>query len=134
VNAFVFGVSVPLPFFDRNQAGVTRADVGRRLARAKTEEVMTAALLEIETARLAVQSSRARVDYVEKDYLRLAREARDIVLASYRAGAAPLSDFLDAQRAMREALRVRNRAVFDYRVSVYQLDAALGGAAPRAEE
>jgi outer membrane protein, heavy metal efflux system len=134
VNAFVFGVSVPLPFFDRNQAGVARAEASRRLARAKTEAVVTAALLEIETARLAVESSRARVDYVEKDYLRHAREARDIVLASYRAGASPLSDFLDAQRALREAQRVRNRAVFDYRLSLFQLDAALGVPAPPVGE
>jgi cobalt-zinc-cadmium efflux system outer membrane protein len=134
VNAFVVGVSVPLPFFDRNQAGVARAAASERLARAKTEEAVTAALLEIQTARLAVESSQARVDYVEKEYLRHAREARDIVLASYRAGAAPLSDFLDAQRAMREAQRVRNRAIVEYRLSLFQLDAALGAPAPRAEE
>lgn len=134
VNTFVFGVSVPLPFFDRNQAGVARATASERLARAKTQEVVTAVLLEIQTARLAVESSQARVDYVEKEYLRHAREARDIVLASYRAGAAPLSDFLDAQRAMREAQRVRNRAIVEYRLSLFQLDAALGAPAPRAGE
>jgi cobalt-zinc-cadmium efflux system outer membrane protein len=134
VNALVVGVTVPLPFFDRNHAGVARAEAEQRLARAKADEVATAALLEIQTATLAVESSRARVDYVEQEYLRNAREARDIVLASYRAGAAPLSDYLDAQRAMREAQRVRNRALFDYRVSLFQLDAALGRPAAREGE
>lgn len=133
-HALVFGVSVPLPFFDRNAAGVARAEAARRLARANAEAVATAALLEIQTAALAVESSRARVTYVEHEYLRHARDARDIVLASYRAGAAPLSDFLDAQRAMREAQRVRNRALFDYRMSLFQLDAALGTQVPRQGE
>jgi cobalt-zinc-cadmium efflux system outer membrane protein len=119
-------VTVPLPFFDRYQGGTARADAEQRLVRARADEAATAALLEIEVATLAVEASRARVEYVERDYLRNAREARDIVLASYQAGAATLSDFLDAQRALREAQRVKNRALFDHRISLFQLDSAMG--------
>ena len=58
--------------------------------------------------------------------MKSAREARDIVLASYRGGAATLIDYLNAERALREALRTQNRARFDYRISLFQYEAALG--------
>jgi len=70
--------------------------------------------------------TRRRISYVEGEYLKSAREARDIVLASYRGGAATLIDYLDAERALREALRTQNRARFDYRISLFQYEAALG--------
>ena len=54
------------------------------------------------------------------------------MLAAYRAGAATLIDYLDAQRALGEAQRVENRALFDYRVSVCELEAALGPGLPAA--
>ena len=74
--------------------------------------------------------SRRRLTYVEGEYLKSAREARDIVLASYRAGAATLIDYLDAERALREALRTQNRARFDYRISLFQYEAAVGTPRP----
>jgi outer membrane protein TolC len=55
-----------------------------------------------------------------------ARESRDIVLAAYRLGTADLIDFLDAQRAFRDTARTYNRALYDQRVSLFQLSAATG--------
>jgi cobalt-zinc-cadmium efflux system outer membrane protein len=136
VNALVLLARVPLPFASRNQGGISRADAGQKLAEAATEAATTEAALEIQLASNGVAAHRSRVDAVQREYLRNAREARDIVLAAYRAGAATLIDFLDAQRALDEARRVENRALFDYRVSMCQLESALGpgagvGAAPR---
>ena len=53
------------------------------------------------------------------------------MLASYRAGASTLIDYLDAQRTLRDAQRAENRALFDYRVSSFELEAALGAASGR---
>ena len=74
----------------------------------------------------AVATNRARVDYIEREYLSNAQESRDIVLASYRLGVANLIDFLDAQRAFRDTQRIYNRALFDQRVSLFELAAAVG--------
>jgi cobalt-zinc-cadmium efflux system outer membrane protein len=80
----------------------------------------------VQQALNARDVARRRVSYVEGEYLKNAREARDIVLASYRSGAATLIDYMDAQRALREALRIQNRARFDYRMSLFQYEAAMG--------
>jgi outer membrane protein TolC len=50
-------------------------------------------------------------------------------LASYRLGSANLIDFLDAQRAFRDTVRTYNRALFEQRVSIFQLQAAVGAPA-----
>jgi cobalt-zinc-cadmium efflux system outer membrane protein len=123
---------VPLPLANRNEAGLARSEAERRLAAAASEAATTAADLEIQLAANGVAASRTRVAYVEREYLTNAREARDIVLASYRAGASTLIDYLDAQRALGEAQRAQNSALYDYRVSLFQLEAALGLPAPPA--
>jgi outer membrane protein TolC len=37
---------------------------------------------------------------------------------------------MDAQRALREALRTQNRVRFDYRISLFQYEAAVGTPVP----
>ncbi|MCX6550194.1 MAG: TolC family protein [Acidobacteria bacterium] len=129
-NAVVLNARIPLPFFARNEGGVARAVADRRLAAATSSAAAASAALEIQLAANGVAAHRARVEQLEREYLRNAREARDIVLAAYRAGASTLIDYLDAQRALRDAQRVQNRAVFDYRMSLFQLESALGLPAP----
>ena len=127
-NAVVFGVTVPLPLSNRNQGGVARAEAERRQAANLAAAAATTVLLDVQQAINATDVSRARVQYIEREYLTPARESRDIVLASYRLGSANLIDFLDAQRAFRDTLRTYNRALYDQRVSLFQLASATGGA------
>jgi cobalt-zinc-cadmium efflux system outer membrane protein len=126
----VFTFGVPLPLFNRNEAGVARASAEQRQAAARLTAIETRVSLDVQEALNALDVTRRRISYVEGEYLKSAREARDIVLASYRSGAATLIDFLDAQRALREALRTQNRVRFDYRISLFQYEAAVGTPAP----
>ncbi len=82
--------------------------------------------LEIQQAVNAVTVARARAEYVEQKVLASAREARDVVSESYRLGAVDLIDFLDGQRAFRDTLRTYNRALFEYHVGLFELNAAMG--------
>ena len=125
-NAIVVRATVPLALWNRNEGGRSRAAAERTLAASRTSAASAAAELEVQLARNAVESSRARVAVIASEYVKNAREARDIVLAAYRAGAATLIDYLDAQRAFRDAQRAEHRARFDYRVSVFELEAAVG--------
>lgn len=127
-NAVVFGVTVPLPISNRNQGGVARADAERRQATNLATATATGVLLDVQQAINAVDVARARVEYIEREYLTPSRESRDIVLAAYRLGTADLIDFLDAQRAFRDTLRTYNRALYEQRLGVFQLAAATGGA------
>ncbi len=125
-SALVVGVTVPLPLFNRNQGGLARAAAEQTIAASQQAAVEASVRLDVQQAVNAVEISQTRVDYIEREYLKNAREARDIVLASYRVGETDLINFLDAQRAFRDTLRTYNRALFDARVSEFQLAAAVG--------
>ncbi len=125
-DGVVFGVTLPLPFFNQNQGGIARADAERRAADARADATATVVRLDVQRALNAVDTNRARVEYIEREYLKNAQESRDIVLESYRLGVADLIDFLDAQRAFRDTQRTYNRALFDQRVSLFELAAAVG--------
>jgi cobalt-zinc-cadmium efflux system outer membrane protein len=128
-NGLVLGVAIPLPLLDRNASGISRAEAGQRLAGSLLKEREVAVSLEVQQAFDLVDINRERVTSIERDYLQKAREARDAVLAAYRAGEADLLDYLDAQRAYRDVQRTYNRALFDHRMSLLLLDAAVGAGA-----
>ena len=48
-------------------------------------------------------------------------------MAAYRVGEAGLIDYLDAQRSFRETLRIYNRALYERRISDFEVAAAIGG-------
>jgi len=125
-SGLVVGLSVPLPVFGRNPGGIARAEAERRLAASRVAAAESAVALEVQHAINRLEVSRARVAYLEHEFLKSAKESRDIVLAAYRSGAADLSDYLDAERARREGVRAYNRALFDHRMYLFELDAAVG--------
>jgi cobalt-zinc-cadmium efflux system outer membrane protein len=128
-NGLVLGVAIPLPLLDRNASGITRAEAEQRLAGSLLKEREAAVSLEVQQAFDHFDINRERVASIERDYLQKAREAREAVLAAYRAGESDLLDYLDAQRAYRDVQRTYNRALFDHRLSLLQLDAAVGAGA-----
>ena len=125
-NAIVFGVTLPVPLFNQNQGGVARAAAELRAAEARSTAAEITVRLDVQRAANAAQTNRARVEYIEREHLTNAQEARDAVLRSYRLGETGLIDFLDAQRSFRDTQRTYNRALFDERLSQFELSAALG--------
>ncbi len=124
-HAILVSATVPLPFFSRNQGGVQRAEAERQQAASRARSLELRVRLDVQQAANAVDVNRERVQHIEREYLTTARESRDIIQASYRLGAADLIDFLDAQRAFRDTVRTYNRALYDQRLSLFELDAAV---------
>ena len=83
-------------------------------------------VLDVQRAVNAVQVNRERVAYIEREHLTTATEARDIVSESYRLGELTLIDYLDAQRTFRDTQRTYNRALYEERLSLFELEAAVG--------
>ena len=126
-NGIVFGVTIPVPLFNRNPGGIARAEAERRRAANRSSAAETAVRLDVQEAVNAIEVNQARVRYIEQDTLSAAREARDAVMAAYRVGEAGLIDYLDAQRSFRETLRIYNRALYERRISDFEVAAAIGG-------
>ena len=116
--------SIPLPLFDRNAGGIARAEAERRAAGGQLRQAERRVSLEVQLAANTLAALRSRLVSIESGYLDKAREARDSALSAYRSGATDLIDYLDAQRAYRDVQRAHQRAQFDVRVALLQLDAA----------
>lgn len=125
-NTIAFKVSLPLPLFNRNQGGVARASAQLEQQRHDLTRVQLAVRRDVQEAVNGVQAQSQRVQALESIYVPNARRARDIAQASYRLGALDLIGFLDVERSYRETLRTYNQALYEYRASLSQLEAAIG--------
>lgn len=125
-NTVRVGVTVPLPFGNRNQGGIARAEAEQGVAAANLRLARNRALAEVETAYQAYETAREQVQAYEMGILRQADESRDITLGAYREGVAELIALLDAQRTRAEVRANYYRALFDYQTSIFQLELATG--------
>lgn len=125
-DGVVFGITMPLQLFNRNPGGIARAEAERRRAASLTAIAEAAVRLDVQQAVNAIEINQARVRYIEQDTLTAARQARDAIGAAYQVGEAGLIDYLDAQRSFRETLRIYNRALYERRISDFEVAAAIG--------
>jgi len=125
-NSFVFGVTLPLKIFDRNEGGIVRANAEQKRAANLESAIQKEIELEVQQAYNAMEINRERVDYIRSQHLKKAEEVSSVALTSYNLGGATLIDYLDAQRTYRDALLIYNQALFDKRISLYELASAIG--------
>jgi cobalt-zinc-cadmium efflux system outer membrane protein len=151
-NALAFGVSLPLPVFDRNKAGLGRARLDARRADNEVERLRLAVMLDVaEAVRRAARAesllkvfegqptpggeappARAgQVDLTIGGMLARAENALRVAEKSYKAGAASLLDLLEAQRTNLETRAEYLRVLYDFRQAVVDVTHAVGEGAPR---
>jgi cobalt-zinc-cadmium efflux system outer membrane protein len=122
----VVGATLPLQIFNRNQGGILRSDAEQKRSANLEAALQKQMQLEIQQAYNAVEINRQRVEYIRTQHLGKAEETSKVTLISYSLGGATLIDYLDAQRTYRDALRIYNQALFDERISLYELASAIG--------
>lgn len=125
-NTVLAGVTVPLPFGNRNQGGIARAEAEERVAEASLRLARNRALAEVESAYRAYETAREQVKAYETGILRQADESREIALAAYREGATELITLIEAQRTRSEVRANYYRALFNYLTSIRALELATG--------
>ncbi len=125
-NTVVVGVSVPLPFGNRNQGQIARAEAERKIAENVLAQTRNRTLAEVETAFLAYETAKELVKVFEMSVIRQADESLNIMLLSYREGATDLVNLLDAQRTRNEVRSNYYRSVSAYYLSLFQLELVTG--------
>ena len=121
-----FFFNIPLPIFNRNQGEIARTrfviSQADFTAKATEETVLT----DVRNAYEAVEDNAAIVDLYQSGYLDQAKESRDITEFSYRQGASPLLDFLDAERSYRATQLAYRQALATYMLALETLRQAVG--------
>jgi outer membrane protein, heavy metal efflux system len=126
INAGTVLVSVPLPFFNRNQGEIART----RLAITQAQELQLAAngqvLTDVKDAYEGFRSNdRVVLLYLSK-YLEVAKKSRDISEYSYHRGATALLDFLDSERTYRSVQLAYRQSLAAYLLALEQVREAVG--------
>lgn len=99
----ILAVSVPLPFFDRNQGAVHEAE--QRALKARDDERATRlrALNELQAASRQLTTARTSAQLLHDTVLPAAQQAHAGATTAFEAGKFGLLDVLDAQRALLQA-------------------------------
>jgi len=132
-HAFVAGVSVPFPLFDKNKDGAKAARLRADAARVSLVSTQMRLNGQREALGSRVQAAKSRLLTLHDDALPAARQAFDASLEGYRAGKFDLTTTLDARRSLIETRRDIILARVELQTSIMQLR-ALTGAAPFAGE
>lgn len=69
---FMFGLSLPLPIWNRNQGPIAEASAARELARAEHDALLERLIASLADSRLALESAAARRDGIERTVVPLA--------------------------------------------------------------
>ncbi|MFN0087845.1 MAG: TolC family protein [Blastocatellia bacterium] len=125
-NTLVAGVTVPLPVYNRNQAQISHAEAALGAAQAELRHAQNLALAELAAAERAVRMNQKQIESLRADFLLRADESRSISLAAYREGAVDLLVLLDALRVRARAQEFYFQALYDYQLSIHELERAAG--------
>ncbi len=121
-----FFFSIPLPFFNRNQGEIVRTQFALTQADLTAKATEETALTDVSNAYEATNTSQEVVKLYISGYLKQSQDSRDISEYAYKAGAAALLDFLDAERSYRATQLAYRQALAAYMLSLEQLRQAVG--------
>lgn len=119
-------VSLPLPFFDRNQGEKARTNAAITQAREVESETSEQVMTDVRTAYETVKTNEQTVQIYQSGYLDEAKQSVDISQYAYQRGAASLLDFLDAERSYRDTELAYRQQLASYMLALEQLREAVG--------
>ena len=113
-QAFVAGVSFPLPVFDMNRAGVRRAGHEYNAAMLDKAQAKLSAEMELARSYEAIANAYREHQVLKETVLTGAQEAFDVAREGYSAGKFGYLEVLDAQRTLFDARKQSTQSMLDY--------------------
>lgn len=109
----VFGVSIPLPIFNRNQGNMLSALRRADQARDELEAERLRVYEEVADARQRADVAQLQIDSLKSDMLPAAQQAYDAAVTGFELGKFGFLDVLDTQRALIQTRSLYLRALSD---------------------
>ena len=103
-NTFGFGVSLPLPLFNRNAGAIRAATVAAESARRDLARGRLRAEQDLAATREALESARLRAGRLTGELAPKARSVRETVRYAWEQGGASLLELLEAERNANDLL------------------------------
>ncbi len=125
-QAFVVGLSLPLPVFDRNQGSIQEALVRQKQVEWNEKAVRTALSVELAEVYSNLTAARNEVEALRERILPGAQEAYNVIREGYQMGKFGFLDVLDAQRTLFEVRSRYIEALAEYHKQVAELERLVG--------
>ena len=119
-----FGVSCPLPVFDRNQGERAKALIEKRRSQNQEQFITNQVLGDVDKALVAFDIQKRRVELYRTGVLTKVTDIQTLTEFSLKAGESSILDLLDAIRTRRETLAGFYQTIFDYQMSLLDLELA----------
>ena len=126
LNGLGFGLSIEIPFHDRNQGNIAHSKIALLQATELEALARTTVLTDVVIAFAAFQSSEKVLGLFQAGYLNQAQQSLDIATYVYQRGIGTLLDLLDAERTYRTTQLAYRQALAAYMTSVQQINLAVG--------
>ena len=133
-DQLLFGVSVPLPLFDRNQGNLLEALKREDKARDELQALNMRVSTDVLQARERLESIRGEVDVLQRDVLPGAKSAYDAATVGFENGKFNFLEVLDAQRTYFAAKSQYLKALAEAHRAAADIDRVLGESAPSATQ
>lgn len=127
-NTVGFGLSFPLPFWNRNQGAIEAASAARQQAAWQVEQRRAQIAGEIAAAEVAYHDASSRWQRHRETVLPKSAEVRKTVAFAYEKGGASLLDLLSAQRSDNEERLATAQAAAETAAAAATMRAALAPA------
>jgi cobalt-zinc-cadmium efflux system outer membrane protein len=122
----VFGLSLPLPLFDRNQGRIHEALQRTEQARDDLTAVQAALASELRIAHRRLAVARAQAQALQQEHLPGARSAYEAARKGYEYGKFNILDVFDAQRVLLAAQSQHLRVLADAHAAAADIERILG--------
>jgi len=123
-NFYSFGIGITLPVFDRNQGERVKALTQKKKAQNDQRILSNQVLSDVDKALTALEIQKRRVELYRSGVLTKVDDIQNLTEFSLKAGEASTLELLDSIRTRRETLASYYQTLFDYQMSLLDLELA----------
>ena len=125
-NGIEFGLSFPIPLFDRNKGEILSAEMGKKQAEYRYIQSEIQLKSEVISAYNYFTITDKKMNLFKSGLVKSAKDALDQKKAEYHKGDIHLIEVLDAQRSYDQVLLSFYSAIFDKSQALVKLESAIG--------
>jgi len=123
-STFTFGVGITLPVSDRNQGERAKALIAKKQAQNQEQLLTNQVLSDVDKALVAFEMQSRRVNLYRSGVITKVNDIQDKTQIALNAGESSTLDLLDAIRTRRDTLAGFYQTLFDYQMSLLDLELA----------
>jgi outer membrane protein, heavy metal efflux system len=124
--SWALGVTVPLPIYNRNQGGISRAKINVTQTEHQLGDLERQTQIDVEEAVLEYDVTRREVTELNEHVVPAAMQVRDNVRRLYKEGHVSLLDYLDAQADFNQVVKQYLDTAVRHRRSMLSLNTVVG--------